>query len=968
MKNLFKITFKIFLGIFLAILVSGNVCGQDLTKFSNRTCNNGGDLSTTTTNWQTISGNIASNGFTRHDVYLTSGRQYIFSLCSDDGGAASIDTYMALFKGWGCDKYTSENLLAYNDDGCGTASKITYTANFTGWATLYITAYYSNTSGTYTLKYKYVDNSTPSGPTNSTCTNAIALDCGTTLNGTTVGTSGEAHGLPSSASTSKYGVWYTFTGTGGDTKIIVTPASGYDTKISVVSGSCGSFTWVGSADNGGSGYADTYTFSTTSGTRYYVYVAHYSSSSTTTGTFTISRECPGPANSTCETATRLDCGATLNGTTIGTTGTAHSLPSSASVSNYGVWYTFVGNGAPTTISVHATGYDTEIDIVSGSCGSFTWIGYNDSGNSTTSNDTYSFTTVAGTTYYVYVAHYSSTSSTTGTFTISHSCDPPAPREMLCGTTYSGTLGLYGVWNSYTSCGYNEPGEEHIYEFTAPVDGSYTFSTTSSGDPDFFLMTDYDNTSTNLIGACWGSGNKTVTLEEGETYYVVADNYSSSSTATYTLSVTCPTQTYTVTYNANGGTGTMTDSNSPYNAGSTVTTMTNTFTNIGYTFAGWNTVGNGSGTAYAEGATFTINEDITLYAQWTQQISTCENFDSYPSSTYGNSGVIPNGWDMIYNGTTIGYEPHISTNIYNNSLCNNNGIAFAGNSSTEYGAYNYIILPEYDDDIIRVSFDYKYENATYGTLTIGYISNLLDENTYTILETPERIAGTCTNVEYILEGRVPQNNRLAFCWNAYNGTLDWSCGIDNVCVETNHLLPITLRYFNATPRSDGKNILKWSTAYESQNSNFEIYRTNDILSNHWESVVTLWQGTTDKPRGDTYMWLDEQPYDTTYYMLVQNDLDGGFETFRSEMVVCIQEHKTTFDEPYVICDNVPQAIAGSEVCEVFVQNVLGQVVEEFKLDPYQQREVLAEIQGMYLITFVYKHNGEARKKTEKIICM
>ena len=634
---------------------------QDLTKFSSRTCNNGGDLSSATTSWQTVSGNIASDGFTRHDVYLTSDRQYIFSLCSDDGGAASIDTYMALFKGWGCDKYTSENLLAYNDDGCGTASKITYTANFTGWATLYITAYYSNTSGTYTLKYKYVDNSAPSGPTNSTCANATTLDCGTTLNGTTVGTSGAAHGLPSSASTSNYGVWYTFTGTGGDTKITVTPASGYDTKISVVSGSCGSFTWVGSADNGGSGYADTYTFSTASGTRYYVYVAHYSSSSTTTGAFTISRECPGPANSTCATATRLDCGATLNGTTIGTTGTAHGLPSSASVSNYGVWYTFVGNGAPTTISVHATGYDTEIDVVSGSCGSFTWVGYNDNGNSTTSNDTYSFTTVAGTTYYVYVAHYNSSNSTTGTFTISRSCDPPAPREMLCGTTYSGTLGLYGVWNSYTSCGYNEPGEEHIYEFTAPVDGSYTFSTTSSGDPDFFLMTDYDNTSTNLIGACWESGNKTVTLEEGETYYVVADNYSSSSTATYTLSVTCPTQTYTVTYNANGGTGTMTDSNSPYNAGSTVTTMTNTFTNIGYTFAGWNTVGNGSGTAYAEGATFTINEDITLYAQWTLESSTIgciqDGFESGTTS-YAPFQTLSTNWLYMWLETIYPHTPEL----------------------------------------------------------------------------------------------------------------------------------------------------------------------------------------------------------------------------------------------------------------------------------------------------------------------
>ena len=76
------------------------------------------------------------------------------------------------------------------------------------------------------------------------------------------------------------------------------------------------------------------------------------------------------------------------------------------------------------------------------------------------------------------------------------------------------------------------------------------------------------------------------------------------------------ETFTVTYNNNGGSGTMTDSNSPYWTGSTVTTKTNTFTApTGFTFNGWNTAANGSGTAYAEGATFTINANTTLYAQW-----------------------------------------------------------------------------------------------------------------------------------------------------------------------------------------------------------------------------------------------------------------------------------------------------------------------------------------------------------------
>ena len=43
---------------------------------------------------------------------------------------------------------------------------------------------------------------------------------------------------------------------------------------------------------------------------------------------------------------------------------------------------------------------------------------------------------------------------------------------------------------------------------------------------------------------------------------------------------------------------------------------NTFTRTGYTFSGWNTLANGSGTDYADGATYSFSADITLYAQWT----------------------------------------------------------------------------------------------------------------------------------------------------------------------------------------------------------------------------------------------------------------------------------------------------------------------------------------------------------------
>ena len=73
----------------------------------------------------------------------------------------------------------------------------------------------------------------------------------------------------------------------------------------------------------------------------------------------------------------------------------------------------------------------------------------------------------------------------------------------------------------------------------------------------------------------------------------------------------PAPTYTVTFNANGGSGSMSAESSTI----PMTLTANTFTRGGYTFAGWNTVAGGGGTAYADGATYNTAASVTLYAQW-----------------------------------------------------------------------------------------------------------------------------------------------------------------------------------------------------------------------------------------------------------------------------------------------------------------------------------------------------------------
>ena len=86
----------------------------------------------------------------------------------------------------------------------------------------------------------------------------------------------------------------------------------------------------------------------------------------------------------------------------------------------------------------------------------------------------------------------------------------------------------------------------------------------------------------------------------------------------------PADKYTIAFDANNGMGTTASVNATYDADAVLTA--NGFTRTGYSFAGWNTAKDGSGTAYADKATVkNLASDngakVTLYAQWTANIYT-----------------------------------------------------------------------------------------------------------------------------------------------------------------------------------------------------------------------------------------------------------------------------------------------------------------------------------------------------------
>lgn len=174
-----------------------------------------------------------------------------------------------------------------------------------------------------------------------------------------------------------------------------------------------------------------------------------------------------------------------------------------------------------------------------------------------------------------------------------------------------------------------------------------------------------------------------------TYHFRVNGASSAGTtngsdASFTTSA-CPLL-YTVTYNGNGNTGGSAPTDATvYASNATVTVASNSggLTRTGYTFSGWNTASDGSGTQYAAGSgSFNINASTVLYAKWVANA---------PSATTGSaSGIGANGATL--NGTandnglstTVSFD-YGATASYGTNVAGTPGTVGAGAGATAVSA-------------------------------------------------------------------------------------------------------------------------------------------------------------------------------------------------------------------------------------------------------------------------------------------
>ncbi len=267
----------------------------------------------------------------------------------------------------------------------------------------------------------------PSPPANDDCSNAVSITvnadlvCGNTISNGTIAGATASSDSDNGTGTPNDDVWYSFTATNAIHRIELQNVAGNTTDLvhEVLEGTCGSLTSLNISD------PDTSTVAgLTIGNTYYLRVFSFGSTGGRNTTFDIciGTHPPPPSNDSCDNATVVNA-LPYNDTGDGTNATNNNgFISVCSLGmNDGVWYTFTtGNAGTVDIAITGvTGWDPELAIYSGSCGTFTCVSSADVGGSGSGETLSGVTVAAGTQYWINVGQFSnSADGAEGPFTIS----------------------------------------------------------------------------------------------------------------------------------------------------------------------------------------------------------------------------------------------------------------------------------------------------------------------------------------------------------------------------------------------------------------------------------------------------------------------------------------------------------------------------------------------------------------------
>jgi uncharacterized repeat protein (TIGR02543 family) len=218
---------------------------------------------------------------------------------------------------------------------------------------------------------------------------------------------------------------------------------------------------------------------------------------------------------------------------------------------------------------------------------------------------------------------------------------------------SGTVDLYAQWISdvisNVNLTYNVNGGTGT-DIVTPY--NLNTAATITGKPDSFTngsLVFYGwNTAADGTGTSYPAGS-TITMNANKTLYA---------------QWVSATPQYTVTYNGNGAAGTIPTQTYPGGVQATILGQA-TLTRPGYSFLGWNSAADGTGSVYTPTSSVVVNSNITLYAQWAPgtAIKDCGNF---AGDFVGTSNIYYSGSRTAYRDTVNNTITIIIPTFYSNN--------------------------------------------------------------------------------------------------------------------------------------------------------------------------------------------------------------------------------------------------------------------------------------------------------------
>ena len=159
----------------------------------------------------------------------------------------------------------------------------------------------------------------------------------------------------------------------------------------------------------------------------------------------------------------------------------------------------------------------------------------------------------------------------------------------------------------------------------------------------------------------------------------------------------------------------------------------------------------------------------------------EGFEGVTGHGYNAVGELPSCWGSYTDGTQAKYAPHVvdSGTYANYPHTGTKCLGMVSGSSTDFGTTKIAALPPFNAPIstLKMKFWYRMESASYGTLSVGYVTNLADL-AGSFVQVHEVTSTTTVTQDSVSFDNVPANAlQIAFRWY-HNGTW-YTVGIDDI---------------------------------------------------------------------------------------------------------------------------------------------------------------------------------------------